>query len=369
MKKAFLYRAYPTKHQEQILLQQINACRRLYNTALEQRKNTYQKKKIALNYYDQAKQLKECRESDPELMQVNYSMLQNVLRQLQKTYAAFFRRIQKGEKAGFPRFKAQNRFTSMTYSKYQDGCRITKGRLKLQNVGLLKVKWHRELQGVVKTVTVQHHNGKWSVVFSCEIKETSLVTPQTCVGLDVGLHSFVATSDHRLVENPRILRKAERELKIQQRIVSKRKLRGSNRKKAVGLLAKKHEKVKHTRKDFLHKLSRQLVDHYDQFFVEKLNVKAMVQNKYLSKSIADASWTMFLQFLTYKAEEAGKQVVRVNPRNTSQECSGCGQIVTKGLSVRTHHCPHCGLQIDRDINSAINIKRRGHRLWLESKVA
>ncbi|MBF0239381.1 MAG: transposase [SAR324 cluster bacterium] len=179
------------------------------------------------------------------------------------------------------------------------------------------------------------------------------------MGLDVGLKSVLATSDEQFIENPSYIREAEKSLKTKQRDVSRKKLRLNNRKKAVRILANQHEKVKNSRKNFHHQTARNIVIRYDKIFVENLNVKGMIQNHHLAKSISDAGWTSFLNILITKAESAGREVIQVNPRNTSQMCSGCGKIVKKTLAIRQHSCPSCGLSIDSDVNAALNIKRLG----------
>lgn len=178
----------------------------------------------------------------------------------------------------------------------------------------------------------------------------------------MGLKHLVITSDGEFFDNPKNLRKSERKLRRAQRKVARRQKWSNRRHKAVILLQKIHERIANQRKDTAHKITRSLVDRYDLIAVENLQVQNMVKNRHLSKSIADASWSLFQQLLTCKAEDAGKRVVKVDPKNTSQECSNCGEIVKKDLSVRTHECPHCYLILDRDINAAKNILGRGRRL-------
>jgi len=180
-----------------------------------------------------------------------------------------------------------------------------------------------------------------------EIKEAA--------GIDVGLTSFLTTDKGKKIDNPRYLRKSEEKLSKIQRWHSRKKLKSSNRKKSRLRVARLHEKVFNQRQDFLHKLSNKLVKSFQLIAFEKLNIKGMRKNKYLSKSISDASWGRFLQQLTYKAAEAGVWAVGINPNNTSQSCSGCKATIKKTLATRRHKCPHCGLTIDRDINAARNI--------------
>jgi len=356
---SYQYRLYPNKTQFEELQQQLNCCRKLYNEALAERRDTWKEEKKSLNYYDQANQLKQKRIDDPMLGNVNFSTLQQVLRNVDKTYKAFFRRVkQGGQKAGFPRFKSDQRFNSLMF-RFGDGSSIKNGRLRIQNVGLLKVKWHRPLIGKAKQVLLTRKNEKWYVTFSVEVDDIAKVPVQAECGIDVGLEKFLVTSDDEQIENPRFLRKEEQRLRTLQKEVSRKKKGSANRNKSVKQLRKQHERIKNCRKNFHHQIAYYLLSKYQQIFVESLNVKGMVKNHHLAKSISDAGWTSFLNILTSKAESAGCQVVEVNPKRTSQICSDCGQIVKKSLSVRLHRCNSCGLEIDRDLNAAINIKRLG----------
>lgn len=178
------------------------------------------------------------------------------------------------------------------------------------------------------------------------------------VGIDVGIKKFAFDSDNCSIENPHVLRQSEKKLKRAQKKLSKKK-NGSNRLKQKLVLAKIHQKIKHQRNDFLHKVSRYYVDKYDTIFVEDLKIQNMVRNHHLAKSISDSAWGSFFTKLEYKAANAGILFRRVNPRGTSQSCSGCGKTVKKTLAVRTHRCPFCGISIDRDFNASLNIRQKG----------
>ena len=185
------------------------------------------------------------------------------------------------------------------------------------------------------------------------------VVVNEAVGIDMGLNHFLITSDGEFVDNPRYYRNSLKKLKRLQRRVSRSKKGSNNRKKKVKLLAKQHLKVANQRKDFQHQLSKQLVNENDMIIVEDLKVRNMVKNHNLALSINDAGWGMFIDKIAYKAEEAGKHFVKVNPKNTSQKCYQCGTIVKKSLAVREHNCHSCGFSTDRDINAALNIRRDG----------
>ena len=363
MRKAFLYRLYVNKTQSDKLDSLLYIARQLYNAALQQRRDAWKYQHKSLNYYDQANQLKEVRNEIPEFAQLNFSATQDMLRRLDKSFKAFFRRVKTGEAAGFPRFKSRDRFDSITFPTYGDGIKINDNRLYVQNVGLLKIKMHRVLEGEINTATIKRECGKWYLVFSNSVEMEPLPVSDKVVGIDVGLESFAVTSDGEYIENPRYLREAEAILRVSQRSVSRKKKSGHTRRKAVKLLAKNHLKVKRQRADFAHKVADNLVKHYGRIAVEDLRIKNMVRNHHLARSISDAGWGQFVSILSYKAEYAGREFVQVNPNGTSQICSGCGATVKKSLSTRIHNCPACGLSINRDFNAALNIKRLGLSLW------
>ena len=360
--RTYKYRLYPTKQQTQILSNTLNLCRGLYNCALEQRKTAYKRCKVSVRRFTQQAELVGIKAEFPEYKQVQSQVLQEVLLRIDTSFNNFFRRVKKGEKPGYPRFKGQNWYDSFTYP--QSGFSLSdtdKGnqKLKLSKIGKIKVKLHRALQGKIKTCTIKRELNKWYVCFSGEVERETLPKTYKNIGIDVGIEKFAALSDGTLIANPKFLRKSETNLKHEQRILSRKKKKSNSRKKQKLKLAKIHYHIKNQRKDFLHKESFKLVNNYDTIVFEKLKVKNMVKNHHLAKSISDASWSKFAEYTTYKAESAGKSVVFVNPRNTSQTCSGCGIIVKKALSVRVHKCPDCGLVLDRDINAAINILRAG----------
>jgi putative transposase len=350
MRKTYQYRLYPTAAQTEALEGQLGEACRLYNAALQERRDAYQRSGLSLNYYDQANQLKDIR-SAGHLGLANFSASQDVLRRVDKTFKAFFRRVKAGLKAGYPRFKSHRRFDSYTFPSWGDGCRLTDaGRLYLQGIGLLKVKWHRPLEGVIKTVTVKRHAGKWCACFSVEYVAGALPVAAEAVGIDVGLAAFATLSTGEALANPRHYRTAQSTLRIAQRRVARRKRGGRNRRKAVLLLQKAHAHIQNQRADFHHKTARTLVNTYGVIVVEDLNIKGLASGM-LAKSVNDAGWSAFISKLNYKAVEAGRQLVHVDPRGTSQTCC-CGAPVPKTLSQRWHQCEACGLSEARDHVSA-----------------
>jgi putative transposase len=356
MRKAYKYRLFPTDAQRQALDAQLGEACRLYNAALQERRDAYWRGGVSLTYYDQANQLKAIRaEGTCDL--ANFSACQDVLRRVDKTFKAFFRRVKHGQKAGYPRFKPRRRFDSYTFPSYGDGCRLTQARLYLQGVGHVKVKLHRPVEGDIKTVTVKRQAGKWFVCFSVEYGVDGVSASKSCVGIDVGLTVFATLSTGETIANPRHYRKAQARLRIAQRRVARRKRRGHNRRKAVLLLQKAHVHVQNQRADFQHKTARRLVNTYGVIAVEDLNIKGLASGM-LAQAVNDAGWSAFINKLDYKAAEAGVQVVKVNPRGTSQTCL-CGAEVRKTLSQRWHQCAQCGLSASRDHVSAQLILRQG----------
>jgi putative transposase len=355
----YKFRLYPNKEQERKLLRWLETCRRIYNTALAQRKEAWEKEKRSVTRTEQQVWLKEAKKDNDYFKEVHSQVAQEVLFRVERAFAGFFRRVRNGETPGYPRFKGKGRYKSLTFTQFGDGlgASFQNGKLKLSKIGLVKIKLHRDISGTVKTVTVKRDTiGKWYAVLAVETELNQPGThPGTAAGLDVGLEKFATLSDGSAIENPRYLRKTEKRLKHAQRALSRKQKGSRNREKTRLKVAKLHTKVRNQRKDFLHKESRRLVNVYKMIAVEDLTVKNMVENHHLAKSISDAGWSEFLAMLCYKAEEAGSRVVKVNPSGTSQECSRCGTTVVKDLSVRVHRCPHCGLVLDRDVNAARNI--------------
>ena len=367
MRKAFKYRLFNNKTQETKLENLFDSARFLYNCALEHRITCWNQWKKSINYYDQANTLKEIRSFDEGLARLNYSASQDILRRLDKSFHTFFRRIKSGDKPGFPRFKGKDRFHSITFPVYGDGIRLKNGKLYIQNVGSVRINLHRDIEGIIKTVTIKRQNGRFYASFSCnEVPQNILPVSIKEIGIDIGINPFAVMSDGQTIDNPKYLKQSEMKLKETQSQYSKK--RSKNLKKK---LARFHEKVSNQRKDFQHKLSRKIVNEFGYIYVEKLQPKKMVKNSFriLNKYINDAAWTQFFNFLSYKAADAGRMLIKVNPKGTTQWCSACGQIVPKDLSVRVHDCPHCGLVLDRDFNAALNILALGQSVLDFSKEA
>ena len=361
LKKTYKYRLYPTKRQQDILEKQLSLCRWLYNHFLEEKRTLYEKNKTKISCYDQIKEIPKLKKEKPELRGVYSQTLQDTVRRLDKAFQNFFRRVRenkqgKRQKPGYPRFKGYWRYDSLIYP--QSGFELKGNKLNLSKIGSFNIEYHREIEGNIKTLTIRRTlTNKWYACFSIEINKELPKKKEikNTLGIDVGLNSFLITNKGEKIDNPRYLRKSEEKLAKLQKWHSRTKLRSKNRSKSRLKVARLHEKIFNQRVDFLHKLSNKLVKNFQLIAFEKLNIKGMTKNKYLAKSISDASWAIFLQQLRYKAAEAGIWAIEVNPKNTTQVCSGCNNLVKKTLATKIHKCPRCGLTIDRDINAARNI--------------
>lgn len=362
MLRNWQYRLYPNKAQATNLDDMLHAYRDLYNAALQERRDAYRKCGVSINFYDQASQLKEIRDSGDELSRFSYSTAQQVLRRLSKAFDAMFARIKRGEKAGYPRFKSAKRFNSAPF-RFGDGATLKDSRLRVTGVGAIKVKWHREIPNgaSIKTVVIKRDGDKWYACFQIELPD---VVPPThdgpAVGIDLGLSALVTLSTGEKVTPPQYFRKAQKKLRRQQRRVSRRKKFSRGWRKAQRLVAKTHTHIANQRKDFAHKLSHRLANEFSLIAFEDLNIDGMARSM-LAKSIHDAGWSQLLTFTDYKVESTGSRTTREDPYRTSQDCSGCGCRVQKDLSVRMHVCPHCGLVLDRDENAARVILHRAVR--------
>ena len=366
MVKSFKYRLRPTKKQEKILLAHIDECRILYNQLLCARKQAWEKRKQSLSRYEQNKTLPMLKGEHPPFALVHSQVLQQVSQRVDLAFKDFFRRLKQraktGEKAGFPRYKGQNRYDSITYPQFANGCRLDNKGLRLGKIGCIRVVQHRPLGGVPKSCTITRTaTGKWFVSISCDIGETK---NKSChdkpVGIDVGLEKFAMLSDKTKVSNPRFLRKEEKALAKAQRKWDKvKKVSSQKRERARKIVARVHERIRNKRHNFAHQESRKIVNEYDFIVAEKLDAQKMKKNRRLSKSISDAAWSLFRHCLEYKAEEAGIGYKAVDPKYTSQDCSACGHREKKKLSQRVHHCKQCGYKTDRDHNAAINILTLG----------
>lgn len=362
MHKTYRYRLFTNASQERELGSTLESHRRLYNAALDGRQLCWETAGVGWNYYDQSRWFTAQRKLNPYFANLNASSAQQTLMNLDKAYKAFFDRCKRGEKPGHPRFKSRDRFESFAYAMtgHGGGCKIINGKLRLQNIGTIRVRWHRPVpdDAVIKQATIKRYAGKWYVCFAVELPDvTPVAVPPASVGIDLGITSFVTTSYGESLGDSKILRRHLSELRRRQRALSRCQRGSSRRCKVKSRVTRLHAAVANARRDMHHKVAHQLVTRYGFIAAENLNVLGMLKNRRLSRSIADAGWGQFVSILTHKAEGAGVQVELVDPRNTSQKCSQCGQMVRKSLAVRVHRCL-CGCVLDRDVNAARNVLAR-----------
>ena len=356
--RAYKYRIYPTAAQAKALDFHFGAVRYVYNRYRAAREGYYQDTGETLSATDCCLDLTDHkREAGNEWLQQAYNQsLQQAIRDLDRAYRNFF-----AGRARYPRFKSKRSHQSIRYLFTDFQLRIANGRIRIPKVGYVKITQHRRIEGTPKNMTVlKTKSGKFFVSIQCEVDMTPPPAIGPEVGIDLGLKAFATLSDGRTIDPPKHLRKAERRLKRLQRRLSRKRKGSANRRKAKVLLAGQHEKVANRRVDFLHKLSRQLVDTHGHIGVENLHVKGMVRNHSLAKSIVDAGWGEFVRQLEYKGQWYGCRITKVDRWFASSRiCSDCGAVNPDlRLKDRCWKCIECGVTHDRDVNAARNILRQ-----------
>ena len=368
MLRNFQFRIYPSPRQAFTLEGWLASLCRTYNKFLEDRKNYKQTGRV-FTAYSQDSELPGLKRLNPDLALVPATACQEMSGRLHRSFQAFFRRCKSGEIPGFPRFKALDRFNSLTLVQSGwtliPGAKRCQGRLKISKLGSMPVKDWKLLpeSSKVKQVTLKRNAGQWFAVFCCDLPDPkSLPKTGKSIGLDVGLKSLVMDSNGKSYGDLKPLKKKETKLRVLQKELSRKKKGSNRRQQAKTKVSKAYASLTRAKVYSLHQIANELVRTNDLIAVENLNVKGLQEKKGpfsrgLHRNIGLASWTTFFNLLSYKAEEAGRTFVKVDPRGTSQECSACGALVLKDLSVRTHACG-CGLTLDRDQNAARNILQR-----------
>lgn len=378
----YQYKIKPNLEQEIVMTQWLELLRRHYNYALGQRLDWLSRTRASRdrcslisepigeipqqfpNYNFQAGELKQTKELFPEYKELYHDVQQQNLKRLDKAWERWIKPDKTGKRGGRPRFKKAGELRSFTFPRVNSpkaGAHINNGMLKLSKIGKIPVIVHREIPDgfVLKTCSLVKKADGWYVCVTCEDETVPDLKPidrvKTAVGVDVGLKEFLTTSDGEVVPIPQIYRKAQNHLARQQRFLSRQEKGSKSYKRQQNKIARIHQRIQRQRKDFHYQTAHQLVRNYDLIAVEDLQVKNLARNSKLAKSILDAAWSQFITILESVAVKCGVHIVKVNPHNTSQDCSGCGVKVPKSLSVRIHCCPKCGLTLDRDENAAINI--------------
>ena len=357
----FKYLLLPSKAQHAALADICESQRIFYNAALQEQIDAYAKTGKGRSYQDQCRALTECRRDLPEMDALPVNIQRWTLKRLDDAYAGFFRRAKAGGKAGFPRFRGKGWWSSFGFAEFS-GVRFDGKRIRFRGMPSgIAVHISRQMpsDAAIKSCVFKRTSRRWFICFQIEVAAAEKRVVSNSVGLDLGLNVFAYQTDGVVIANPRFSRNAERQMRIRQRAIARCKRGSHNRQKAKERVARAHQQIVNRRTNFLHQQSARIARSYDLIAVEDLNVAGMIRHPTLARSIADASWSKFLGFLSYKAERAGSTMIRVNPRNTSQNCSGCGELVPKSLAVRIHACPSCGLVIDRDFNASLNILKAG----------
>ncbi|MEU6369057.1 transposase [Streptomyces sp. NPDC046931] len=390
MIRAYKFLMRPTMGQQGALAEMLRDHCSLYNAALQERRDAYRHvSKTTIRYGQQSAQLKDIRAFDPERPgRWSFSSQQATLRRLDKAFAAFFRRIKAGDKPGYPRFRPGKRFDTVEFPKDGDGCQWDSTphdpatRVRFQGVGHVKVHQHRPVVGKVKTVSAKREGKRWYVILTAEqTAPEPLPATGSVAGIDMGIANFLADSNGGFVPNPRHGRTGAAKLEAAQQALSRCKRGSKRRHKAVEKAARLHRKVRRQRLDHAHKTALDLVRKHDFIAHEDLKTRNMSRapapkpdtdqpgsflpngaaaKAGLNRSINDAGWGVFLQILTAKAECAGREVMAVDPRNTSRRCPECGHIAKENRPAQEKfHCVACGHNAHADTVGAVNVLRAG----------
>jgi putative transposase len=355
----YAYRLLPTKAQHRAMAGILEDQRLLYNAALEERIGAFRRAGLSRSYIDQCKALTEWRRSDEAATALPANLQRWTLRRLDDAYRAYFGRMKSGAKPGFPRFRGAGRFRTFGFAEFS-GIRFQNGRLRFKGLpGSLRVHLHRPIPegAVILSCAFTRKDIAWQVGFAIKLAEVPLRRGNRAVGIDLGITKLAALSDGGYIPSLKAARRAERQLRVLQRALTRKSRGSAGRRKAVSSVRRCHAAIARVRANHLHQAAARLVRDYDVVAIERLNLRALTRGV-LAKEVRDASWGKFISMLRYKAECAGSRVIEVDCRGSSQDCSSCGTRVSKEFRQRIHECPSCGLVIDRDLNAARNVLNR-----------
>lgn len=354
------FKLYLTKEQESTLTEWLKTACWIYNRSLDHRSKAYKRRGNTVTNFDQTKMLTKWRKKINRIRRLPVEFGRDALRRVDTAFRGFFRRVKNGsKKVGYPRFKSRGRYNSLeqlTERQY-----ATRSTIRLPRIGSVRARGRFDIQGKQKGIRILRRAHGWyaHVLVECEKPDPLPKTVAEC-GIDLGLESFATYDGGEKIANPRLLRKSQAKLKKEQQKLSRCQKGSGRRKKQVNRVARLHEKVKRKRLGLAHRVARDIVNRFDRIAVEKLNVKGMARGR-LSKSVNDVGWSIFLEILRVKAANAGRELVEVDPRGTSQECPRCGNVARKLLSERTHDCSRCHFVADRDVAAAMVIRQRAFR--------
>ena len=363
--RAYKFRIYPDAIRQEEIDERLVLAQQFYNKILEKSITSYKNGNTKVSMAQFNRFAKEIIQEDKKYLKLYSQTRCEIEYRLLKAYQNFFRRIKEGnKKAGFPRFRSIDRYKSITYPQDNGSFSIRKDRLRVSRIGTMKIEIHRKIGGTIKTLAIKREGKDYYAIFTTinniKVPEVKNTNP---VGIDLGLDSFVAISDGTKIEKPKFMQQKRKKIAKWQKIVARRSKGSKRREIAKARLQKTYEYSTNQSDDYLHKLSDTLVKSgYTSFAVEDLHIQNMVKNHRLAHSIQNASWNRFIQMLSYKAESAGMKVIKVDARNTSKECSNCGNIQEMPLSIREYNCSRCGIRLDRDINASINILHKATTL-------
>jgi len=379
--RSYRYLLQPTASQRAALERLLCRQCELYNAALEERRGAWKWEGRSVNHVDHCRTLTDLRGVRPDILENGVAVCRGTLKRLDRAFGAFYQRSRNGKTPGFPRFKSVRRWDSV---QWEDSggwhLNLEQSRLRLLGVGEVKMRLHRSLRGTPKAMTVSREGRRWWVSVRCtDVPAKDLCHTGRDVGIDLGICAVVSTSDGDVVSEGRYGQRARNRLAEAQQSLSRKQRGSQHRDRAVERVARAHRKIRNQRKDLAHKLSRSLVNDYDLIVHEDLKIVNMVRRPKrvrtgdgtsvrrgaaakagLNRSIHDAGWGVLLRFIAYKAEEAGREVIAVDPRHTSQRCSKCGYVsVANRQAQAKFECLACGHTDHADVNAAINILRAG----------